>query len=426
MRTDLISETLAGVIALASRGRPEALASRHPTEAELQQALSSWVSRDEEGGLLARALAHDRAFGGVRGRGFFRIFADSEHAVPLTPSFVIASRAAALERRGGPAAAELLYRSSFAAGETDTRTEEAIERQTAALLAPSPGRPEGLSVEVAIRGRDPGATLRTLRGAAEVRAFLEGEMASRITLADLFDVLDIASPLVPLTGIELHGRQEGPMVRTMRVVGTYGGQRALWYDLELGITAGFPEVLFRNIRVDRRLQGLGIGARSLLAISLFALRHGIEGWHEAAHDDGPGVWLRLGGEPMEGRPVLPGDDVLWVQYRTDRVLASLIDGYFPQRVLQAWMAGEPNGRARRGEPRDRLQAEEGFRAAYQRGSRETAILRRLRQEQAAFFRHEASAPAPCPAAIAPHPLQPLPLAPAALLAVGGMAFHPVR
>lgn len=120
---------------------------------------------------------------------------------------------------------------------------------------------------------------------------------------EVVELLQIASPLAPLKSILVGGRDLRMGGRDVELVGAYPSLRyevpVVRYRIGLRVNGGRVEICQRDISVAEPFQRLGIGMRSLLALALFARRHGVESWGAIIAAQGMLAWPGMGFEPNE-------------------------------------------------------------------------------------------------------------------------------
>jgi hypothetical protein len=172
-----------------------------------------------------------------------------------------------------------------------------------------------------------------LDDAVAAQDFFQGTLGSRMTAMDIFDLADIASPILHPTSVAIeHSAEDDEHHLTLRM--DYASDR--FYDvgiertLSLSVEGGRVGIEQNDIRLTPGTRGLGIGARFMLSTALFARRHAIAGWEEDLQDDGPLVWPWLGARITE-------DTVASLRARLQKLFASgiLPEGLsFPERFVE--------------------------------------------------------------------------------------------
>ncbi len=212
----------------------------------------------------------------------------------------IAEQARQAEGAGWRQEADWLFRLAFARGERDPAVEAAIDRMTAATISAYGGVEAAISWGLTGRRED-----RLLADPAAARGFFESGLASRLTLMDLAEVMDIGSPIFPLKGLRLLITSD-PMERdvaslTAEAIFDHGSRRLYetFYTLQLLVKPNAsPEIWSGNVFIERSARGHGIGARQMLRMAQFARLHGIAAWDDHISDDGIFTWPRLGAVPQ--------------------------------------------------------------------------------------------------------------------------------
>ena len=120
---------------------------------------------------------------------------------------------------------------------------------------------------------------------------------------EVIALFQIASPLIPVNSIYVAGQDLRMGGRDLELVGGYPALRygapAVRYRMGLRVERGEIVIRQRDINVAEPFQRLGIGMRSLLALALFALRHGVESWGAIIAAQGMLAWPGMGFEPGE-------------------------------------------------------------------------------------------------------------------------------
>jgi|GEM_PF-4919485 len=221
------------------------------------------------------------------------------------------SNGSALPQRPRYTREEIAIRHLYARGGDDRRTALDIERMMQRLIDSGIEFQLNVTRKRARRGgkRSVRKSSRRIKKSFEARAILETALGSRLTLMDLVELLDVTSEPIYLKGVNIdYFANTGPS-KIIRVWGNYDYSANLDsqlettprvnYSLTLVIDGDGVSIASRNIDVSDYGRGHGFGARSLLALALFAKRHRISSWEDTAIDDGVFAWPTLGGELTE-------------------------------------------------------------------------------------------------------------------------------
>lgn len=225
--------------------------------------------------------------------GAYRLFLDGITWVKAE-SDASAALIDTLVKAGRIEEANLVARLMHAQGVEDSRIEAAIDQMTAEQLA------DGPRIHFALFGSDGKSRLRSsITNAEAARAFFEDDLGSHITIDDVVELLDIGSPLMPLSGLVLERLSAGHEPSLFAIRGIYvdpkGQPTSTAYTIQLGIgLTGKPRIIDRTIEIDPAFRRAGFAARSLLALALFAKRHGLPAWQGIATDQGVLTWPHLG------------------------------------------------------------------------------------------------------------------------------------
>lgn len=213
----------------------------------------------------------------------------------------ITDQARQAEAAGWRQEADWLFRLAFARGERGADVDAAIDRMTAAAV-----HAHG-SIEVTqVRGLTERREDRVLSEAGAIRDLLEHDLESRLTLMDLTEMMDIASPLFPLKGLRLlqhiDAEEEEPLSLNLEAIFDQGprGRHETFYTQQLLVKpGGAPEIWSGNVFIEKAARGHGVGARQMLRLAQFARLHGIASWDDHISDDGIFTWPRLGAIPQQ-------------------------------------------------------------------------------------------------------------------------------
>jgi len=188
--------------------------------------------------------------------------------------------------------AEFLYRLAFSRGEKNPELDTAVDRITAKALE--------IAGEIHLTTHLLGIFKKSIiSDVASVRRFLEEKMGSAITLMDVVNLLDFASPLFPLKGVEftysVSADDEAP---NFSVAGIYDTQALPVDELRCIVRTECIEGRFsitdRNVSLDDKIKRLGLGMRQLLRLALFAKQRGMERWTGMITEDGMFAWPKMG------------------------------------------------------------------------------------------------------------------------------------
>ncbi len=201
--------------------------------------------------------------------------------------------ALARERAGEPDEADLLWRLAYARGEEGAALDAAVDRINETTFA------EGRRIFLCDGMLSP----REIESASDAREVLSQRLGSRFTLPDLVELFDIGSPMVRLKGLNV--------VRSS--LEDFGGDVSLGgeYEIAAPMSASMHGALIRymiymsvdedgvkikpwDIEIQSDLRRLGMGARLILSLALFARRHGCVGGRGEAYDEGCVAWPKLG------------------------------------------------------------------------------------------------------------------------------------
>lgn len=186
--------------------------------------------------------------------------------------------------------AALRVRKAYAEGRSLQRK---IDRLTSDALS------EGPSIDLCSFERGGCTSEHMIKDALSARAFLQGTLRSRMTIMDLVDLADIASPIMQPESVRIeHSQDDDGHTLTLRM--SYASD--VFYDvgiersLSLEVADGKVSIDQNDILLTTPTRGCGIGARFLLSTALFACRHGIACWEEDLQSDGLLAWPALGAE----------------------------------------------------------------------------------------------------------------------------------
>ncbi|MFH1830476.1 MAG: hypothetical protein ABH871_06855 [Pseudomonadota bacterium] len=187
---------------------------------------------------------------------------------------------------------DLLYRIAFARGERSPVINTVIDRMTEKTLSTLQ------HVDVRLPNKRGGFTHSRLKSADSVRDLLERRAMTSFTLMDIVELLDIASPIVPLKVATIEPDLEDKDSVTLHLWGVYDvsthPMQELQCHLSVDIEEGQTNISYGNIYLPPELRHMCLGAQHLLVKALFARRHGIEEWETEINDDGIFVWPSIG------------------------------------------------------------------------------------------------------------------------------------
>ncbi|HPQ80326.1 MAG TPA: hypothetical protein PLZ86_01195, partial [bacterium] len=226
--------------------------------------------------------------------GAWHLYLEREPPPSSAGESPLAGYVASLVDNGREKEAGILSRILFARWEEDSRIDAAIEKLTKeALSGPVP-------VKISLLGKTEGhKTKLTLDNPGAARALLEDHLGSRVTVSDLIELMDIGSPLMPLKEIVIERFSAAGETPNLTVSGTYAGHagedNSTSYKINIRLGPdGRPDISYRTIEIDPVYRGGGMAARSVLALALFARRHGVDGWADIAANMGIFAWSKLG------------------------------------------------------------------------------------------------------------------------------------
>ena len=228
--------------------------------------------------------------------GAWRLYLEREEEASAPGESAFGHLLDSLVRKGRIREANLLSRILFARWVDDSRIDEAIDELTSSVLAGP------ISVKMPlVRDTEGGGRHVRLNNAGAMRALLEDQLGSRITLSDIVDLMEIGSPLMPLEEILIEHSSAAGERPSLALHGTYTGPAgeesftSYTIHLSLGLN-GKPEISHRTIEIDPKYRRSGIAARSVLSLTLFAMRHGMENWADLATNLGVFTWHKLGAQ----------------------------------------------------------------------------------------------------------------------------------